>query len=107
MTADGEEPFPPDRFPYEEIADRLEKRIRNGEFDETGKLPPESELCARYGHGVGAVAHARRILMRRGLVVVKIGKGVFLARRPADRLSQEVRLISAERPSSGAGAHTI
>jgi len=77
MTGHDRAPFVPDRFVYEQVADRLAERIRSGEFGGTGKLPGERELAGQYGTGVKAVRHARQELMRRGLVVTVPGKGTF------------------------------
>jgi hypothetical protein len=38
-------PLAIDEWPYQQIADRLEKRIRDGEFGEHGKLPAAHELA--------------------------------------------------------------
>jgi GntR family transcriptional regulator len=67
------------RFTYEQVAERLERRIKSGEFDGSGKLPSQRELCAYYGAGPGAVRHVMRELKSRGLVYFIPFKGTFLA----------------------------
>jgi DNA-binding GntR family transcriptional regulator len=82
MTEDDRAPFALDEFPYLQVADRLEARIRAGEFSETGKLPSEPELRRHYGAGAGVIRHARQELMRRGLIYVNPanrGGGTFIA----------------------------
>ena len=80
MTAQGDQaPFAADRFTYLQVADRIARRIRAGEFGRSGKLPSQRELCAHYGAGAGVMRHARQELMRRGLVVTVPGKGTFTA----------------------------
>jgi GntR family transcriptional regulator len=73
-----EPPFPADQHPYRVVADRLAERIRRGEFADTGQIPSEARLCEHYGLGVGAVRHARKELVQRGLVYVRHGHGTFV-----------------------------
>ena len=80
VTMQGDQaPFAADRFTYLQVADRLAERIRAGEFGRTGKLPGGPGLCDHYGVGAAVVRHARQELLRRGLVVVKTGRGTFTA----------------------------
>jgi hypothetical protein len=79
-------PFALNEFPYLQLADRLEKRIRKGEFGEDGKLPVTGELADWYDVGVGVIKHARQELMRRNLVVFRLGHGYFARKStPGDR----------------------
>jgi DNA-binding GntR family transcriptional regulator len=66
-----------DEWPYLQIADRIEDRIRRGEFGEHGRLPGGAHLAEWYGVTVGVIAHAREELKRRRLVVVIPGYGTF------------------------------
>ena len=66
-----------DEWPYLQIADRLEDRIRRGEFGEDGKLPGTPELAEWYGVSRGIVRHAREELVRRNLAVFRLGEGYF------------------------------
>ena len=74
---DDAAPFPADRWPYAELADRLTARIERGEFSETGKLPTSRELQQRYGVGAGTVRHAWKVLLERGLIYRDPGRGMF------------------------------
>jgi hypothetical protein len=77
MTDDYAAPFPADQFTYLVLADRLEARIRRGEFSATGQLPTARELMAHYKVGSGSVRHAWAELKGRGLVYTRQGFGMF------------------------------
>jgi DNA-binding GntR family transcriptional regulator len=79
--AAGEPPFVLDEWPYLQVADRLEDRIRAGEFGADGQLPTTGELMTWYGQKPGVVSHAYKGLMHRGLVRPRAGNGYFV--RPA------------------------
>jgi DNA-binding GntR family transcriptional regulator len=78
---DDRAPFPIDEWPYIVLADRLEERVRRGEFGGDGKLPVTGELAEWYGVKVGVIGHARQELVRRNLAVFRLGQGYF-ARGP-------------------------
>jgi GntR family transcriptional regulator len=75
---DDQAPLAIDQWPYIQVADRIEKRIRNGEFGEDGRLPGSPELAEWYGVTVKVVGHAREELIRRELVVSVKGRGTFV-----------------------------
>jgi len=77
-TPDDQAPLRIDEWPYLQIADRLEDRIRRGEFGEDGQLPGTFDLSEWYGVGVEVIRHARNELKHRGLVVVRLGHGTFV-----------------------------
>jgi DNA-binding GntR family transcriptional regulator len=81
---DDRAPLAIDEWPYLQIADRIEDRIRGGEFGEDGKLPRTNELTAWYGVKVGVIRHARQELVRRNLAVFRLGYG-FFARVTAEK----------------------
>jgi DNA-binding GntR family transcriptional regulator len=79
MSHDDRAPIDP-RGPelvYVVVADRLERRIRAGEFGESGRLPSESDLADWYGVARMTVRRAHAELTERGLVTVVPGKGTF------------------------------
>lgn len=71
-------PFRIDEWPYLQLADRLEDRIRRGEFGEDGKLPANVELAERYGVKSGVIRHAWQELVHRNLAVLRLGHGYFV-----------------------------
>jgi DNA-binding FadR family transcriptional regulator len=85
---------------YEEVADRLEAMIRDGEFRPGDQLPPERELMVRFGVGRSAVREAMLALQRMGLVAVSSGGRsrviVPTARALVDELSGAARLLLAQ-----------
>src|SRR3954468_4913323 len=54
---------------YEQVADRLREAILSGELEPGSALPPERELCERYGVGRTTIREALRSLQTRGLAV--------------------------------------
>jgi DNA-binding FadR family transcriptional regulator len=59
---------------YEEVADRLEAMIREGQFAVGDVLPSERELMETFGVGRSAVREAMLALQRMGLVAVSSGE---------------------------------
>lgn len=79
-----EDQAPIDRFDvaYTVVADRIEKRIRGGEFGYHQPLPSEPRLAEWYGVSRTTVRSAARVLTERGLVEVRPGKGTFVVWQP-------------------------
>jgi DNA-binding GntR family transcriptional regulator len=65
---------------YVTVANRLERRIRAGEFGEAGRLPGETDLAEWYGVARMTIRRAHQELVQRGLVRVVPGKGTFATR---------------------------
>ncbi len=63
----------------ETILDRLDAKIRSGEFLPGSRLPPERELAARFGVARGPVREALRALALAGLVDIRPGRGTFVS----------------------------
>jgi DNA-binding GntR family transcriptional regulator len=82
-ATDGDRaPLAIDEWPYLQVADRLEDRIRRGEFGADGKLPATADLADWYGVSRGVVRHARQELARRNLVAFRLGEGYFVRAVP-------------------------
>jgi DNA-binding FadR family transcriptional regulator len=64
----------------ETILERLETRIRNGEFPAGARLPPERELAASFGVARGPVREALRALALAALVDIRPGRGTFVCK---------------------------
>lgn len=63
---------------YEQIVDRIENRILNGELEPGDKLPPEHELAKQFGVSRTAIREAMKALSQKGLIVVQPGRGTFV-----------------------------
>lgn len=86
MEDDDQAPIDP-RGPdlvYVTVANRIEKRIRGGEFGDSGRLPSENDLAEWYGVARMTIRRVHQELIERGLVRVVPGKGTFVT-RPAGR----------------------
>lgn len=69
---------------WRQIADRMRLAINNGDFDETGMMPPETVLAARFGVNRHTVRSAMATLADEGIVRAIQGVGTRIERR--DRL---------------------
>lgn len=63
---------------YMQIAEGIERQIREGDCPPFSKLPSEQEMVARYGVSRVTVRQALGVLLRKGLVEAKQGKGTFV-----------------------------
>ncbi|MBQ1042359.1 winged helix-turn-helix transcriptional regulator [Micromonospora sp. C72] len=63
---------------YVQLADVLEKRIKNGELEPRQPLPSESTLRQEYGLARGTVRAAVALLRERGLVVTIPQRGTYV-----------------------------
>ncbi|MCP3763847.1 GntR family transcriptional regulator [Domibacillus sp. A3M-37] len=63
---------------YKEIADCLEREIREGKFDETKKLPTEEELIKHFEVSRNTIRKAISQLVNRGYIYQVQGSGMFL-----------------------------
>lgn len=86
---------------YQQIADDLRKRINQGDFAESGRLPAEKELLTRYSPAaLGTVRQALAVLRDEGLIESRRGAGVYVrAYRPIVR--NALKRLSAEQWGSG------
>lgn len=64
---------------YRQIALALQQRIDDGEWGASGQLPTEPQLTAQFGVNRLTVRQAVADLERAGSVIVRHGKGVFVA----------------------------
>jgi DNA-binding GntR family transcriptional regulator len=62
---------------YIVLAARLERRIKAGEFGESGRLPTRVELAEQYGAGRATIRRAVRLLEEAGLIEVVPWGGTF------------------------------
>ena len=77
---------------YKRVAEDLRGRIESGELAPGSKLPTELELMDEYGEKFGSpsgrasisrntVRDAIKLLVTRGLVMTRAGKGTFVVRK--------------------------
>lgn len=66
-------------YPYQQIADQLRARIRDGTYPPGSKLPSRTELRAEHGRSDIVVGAAMRILKQEGLIETLPGVGVYVA----------------------------
>ena len=64
---------------YRQIKQDLMRRIEQGELRPGDALPPEADLCAKYGVSRPTVRQATQDLIRDGVLVVRRGVGTFVA----------------------------
>lgn len=70
---------------WRQIADRMRLAINNGDFDDTGMMPPEMELARRFGVNRHTVRSAMAALAEEGIVRAMQGVGTRIERRDSLR----------------------
>ena len=64
---------------YYQITEYLYDQIKKGNFNPGDSLPPERELCEKFGVSRGTIRQATNILAMKGFVRRKQGKGTVIA----------------------------
>ncbi|CAN5173336.1 FadR/GntR family transcriptional regulator [soil metagenome] len=72
------------------IADRLQDHILTEQLSPGTSLPTEFELMKQYGVGRSAVREAAKVLVQRGLVDVRPGKGMTVAAPLGDAVTKQL-----------------
>jgi len=72
------------------IADRLQDHILKNELTPGTSLPTEFALMKQYGVGRSAVREAAKVLVQRGLVDVRPGKGMTVAAPLGDSVTKQL-----------------
>ena len=90
---------------WRQIADRMRLAINNGDFDETGMMPPEMTLAARFGVNRHTVRSAMAALAEEGIVRPLQGIGTRIERR--DRLRFPISRRTRFSPGLGNQARDI
>ncbi len=76
----------------EQMAETIQEAIVSGELESDAILPTEPELAGQFGVSRAVVRDATRILMARGLVEVKHGRGVFVTQPYNDAFGEALML---------------
>src|SRR5690606_15852811 len=87
------------KLAHEEIRERLEARIRSGEWKPGERLPTMQELAAEYKLSLTAVREALRLLESRRLVSIEHGRGIFVSPDP-ELIADPVAPIRGMEPRS-------
>jgi len=66
---------------WRQIADRIRTAIANGDYDSTGKVPPEISLAAEFGVNRHTVRSALAALAQEGIVRAVQGRGTLIERK--------------------------
>jgi GntR family phosphonate transport system transcriptional regulator len=66
---------------WRQIADRIRASIANGDYDATGKVPPEFTLAAQFGVNRHTVRSALAALAQEGIVRSVQGRGTLIERK--------------------------
>jgi len=80
----------------EQMAEAVQEAILSGDLESGAVLPTEPELAEQFGVSRAVVRDATRILMARGLVEVKHGRGVFVT-QPHNEAFGEALLLALRR----------
>ena len=71
---------------YQQVAERIEQMIRDGELSEGEALPAERELMERFAVGRPAIREALLSLRQKGLIVLGNGERARISHPDADQL---------------------
>ncbi|WP_312406082.1 phosphonate metabolism transcriptional regulator PhnF [Rhizobium sp.] len=66
---------------WRQIADRIRTAIAGGDYDDTGKVPPEMMLAAQFGVNRHTVRSALAALAQEGIVQAVQGRGTLILRK--------------------------
>jgi GntR family transcriptional regulator len=88
---------------YQQVADRLRRKIDAGEYAIGAQLPPEEALCAEFGVSRITVRAALSQLVDARLLWRQRGKGTFVAPPPVEH--QLIRLTDFVEDMTAAGLH--
>ena len=92
-----------DRPIYQQIADELRTRIRQGIYPLGQQLPSEAELVEDFGVSRLTVRRGLAVLQNEGLVEIVRGKGMFVP-APPPVIAQRTSRFSRAARRSGKGA---
>lgn len=80
------------------LASTLLAELTSGAFAPGDRLPPEREIGVRFGVSRTVVREAIRSLASRGVVAVRPGAGVFVARADSSVTTESLRLLLKRSP---------
>ena len=80
----------------EEVAEQLQKQIKEGKLKEGDKLPTEPELMKVFGVGRSTIREAVKMLLNKGYISVQQGRGTFVESQTPVNESFEQRFKRAD-----------
>ena len=83
----------------DEVVAQLRNRIEAGEWDATGRLPPERVLAEEFGFARNTVRRAVALLEAEGLVNRQVGRGTYLTKPDSDSFAGVVERIKGTSPA--------
>ncbi len=81
---------------YEEIAEIITEKIKNGEYSRGDKLPSIQALSKEYGVGQASIREALNALRVIGLLEIKHGEGTFVKAIESSAFTPEMALYDKE-----------
>lgn len=82
------------QYRYEQIAEMLEKKIRDGEWEIGQKLPGELELAKEYHVGRSTIRETLNILQQKGMIDKRHGSGTYV-KENKQRLENQILFLSS------------
>lgn len=87
-----EEPIRNSRL-YEQVVERISRRIFDGSFSHGDQLPNERKLAESYGVSRTVIREAMKTLVKTGLVEVRTGQGTFVVDDTAKALKSSIHTL--------------
>ena len=82
------------QYRYEQIAEILEKKIRDGEWEIGQKLPGELELAKEYHVGRSTIRETLNMLQQKGMIDKRHGSGTYV-KENKQRLENQILFLSS------------
>ena len=86
---------------YIQLAERIEAKIINGDFQVGDRLPTEFELAAQYGVSRTVVREAMKALKEKGWVETRVGRGTFIVDNATRGVGSSFDVIMRQNPDHG------
>ncbi len=82
---------------YEQVVQQIQELIVSTDWPAGSKIPAERELGDKFGVSRTVVREALKTLAERGLVVIRPGRGIFVADLSGDALKEPMKLLYQRR----------
>lgn len=83
----------------DEVAGHLRDRIETGEWEATGRLPPERALADEFGIARNTIRRAVSLLEVDGIVSRQVGRGTYLTKPNSDSFAGVIERIKGTSPA--------